>query len=71
MSDFWYEDMDPDFRSKLFLARKKLLGGVESPTILPDHGLNARGLLNEAQLATVEKIRKRRLATVMEGFTRD
>lgn len=66
-----YEDMDPDYRSSIFFARKKLLGSIESHTILPDYDLKARGMLNETQMDKVAEIRQRRLAPVLDRFERD
>ncbi len=66
-----YEDMDPDYRSSAFLSKKKLLGSIESPSSLPEYGLQARAMLNTTQLKRVEKIRERRLATVISRFERD
>lgn len=66
-----YEDMDPDYRSSIFLARKKLLGSIENQSILPEYDLRARGLLNETQMDKVAEIRERRLAPVIERFERD
>jgi len=70
-NDVIYEDMDPDYRTRIFYARKKLLGSVESPTILPDNNLNARSLLNDEQLNKVHGIRERKLAAVIDRFSRD
>ena len=66
-----YEDMDPEYRSSIFFARKKLLGSIESNTILPDYDLRARGLLNDTQLDKVHEIRQRRLTPVIDRFQRD
>jgi len=66
-----YEDMDPEFKSRVFLARKILLGSVESPTLIPAHGMTARNLLTPSQLEKVKKIRTRRLSRVINQFTPD
>ncbi len=66
-----YEDMDPDYQARVFLARRKLVGSIESPTLLPDHGLRARGMLNPAQLEKVKNIRTRRLQPVIDLFIPD
>lgn len=66
-----YEDMDPEYRSRIFLARKKLLGSLESPTLLPEFGLHAREILNEKQFSRVEEIRKRRLAQLAHALVED
>lgn len=66
-----YEDMDPDYRSRIFLARKKLLSSVESPSLLPLQNLSARKLLNTVQLEKVVDIRKKRLRKVIDRFIAD
>ncbi|PKL34993.1 MAG: hypothetical protein CVV45_00425 [Spirochaetae bacterium HGW-Spirochaetae-10] len=48
----------------MFFTRKKLLGSLESPTILPDNGLTAEDLLSPEQLQKVDEIRQRRLASL-------
>lgn len=65
--EFMYSDMDPEYRSTLFLARKKLLGSLESPTLLPDYGLNAQGVLNKNQYDRVQQIRRRRFAETLKS----
>lgn len=66
-----YEDMDPDYISRIFQARKKLVSSIDH-TLLPENGLLARGLLDESQLAKVRKIRKRRMsARIRERFIPD
>ncbi|MBU42499.1 MAG: hypothetical protein CMN76_04720 [Spirochaetaceae bacterium] len=68
----WFEEeMDPDYRAQIFMARKQLLGNVTSPTILPDYGLHARALLDEKQIEKVQAIRQRRLAAVADQFIPD
>jgi len=69
-TDF-YEDFDPDYTSKIFQARKRLLGTVESSTLLPDHDLNARSMLDSDQMSKVAAIRKRRLEPVLSRFVPD
>lgn len=64
-----YEEMDPDYRARIFMARKALLGSLESPTLLPENGLSANDLLSESQLQKVSKIRQRRHAAVMSRFS--
>lgn len=71
LHDEIHPDMDPDYRSRIFLARRRLIDTVESATLLPNSGLNARGLLDSGQMAKVQKIRHRRLATVIDRFTAD
>ncbi len=71
MSVELYEDMDPEYRSRIFFARKKLTETLEGATLLPEYGLAARFLLTEEQLKKVETIRKRRLAGVMDRFRPD
>ena len=66
-----YEDMDQEYRSRIFLARKQLLGSLESPTLLPAYGLNARGVLNPEQLKKVESIRERKNRNLAGSFTPD
>ncbi len=60
-----YPDMDPDYRSRLFQTRKKLLGSLESPTLLPENGLSARKVLNDNQYNRVKEIRQRRFAELL------
>lgn len=71
LHDDLYTDMDPDYHSRVFLARRRLVESVEGPSRLPDSGLSARGLLNDSQLALVSQIRTRRLSRVMDRFARD
>lgn len=66
-----YEDFDPEYRSRIFLARKRLLGDVESPSLLPASGLAARHLLNDKQLEVMQGIRKKRLHRVLDQFQAD
>jgi len=66
-----YEDMDPDYRSSLFLQNRSLLAGIESHTTLPVNGLCARALLTTAQLDKVVQIRKRKLSAVLDRFVLD
>lgn len=60
LHDWIYEELDPGLRWKVYLTRKKLLGSIDSPSILPESGLTAEGLLSSEQLNKVEAIRKRR-----------
>lgn len=60
LHDWIYEELDPDLRWKVYLTRKTILGSLESPSILPDNGLTAEGLLSAEQLGKVDAIRKRR-----------
>ena len=69
--DHTYENMDQEYRSQIFRARKKLLGSIESSTILPDYGLKARDLLNSDQLDVVKNIRERKLTAVLDRFIDD
>jgi hypothetical protein len=71
MSTEIYEDMDQEYRSRIFLARKKLTDSLEGATLLPENGLAARFLLTEEQLKKVELIRKRRLVGVIDRFIPD
>ena len=66
-----YPDFDTDYRSRIFMAREKLLGSVESDTLLPDNDLSARNLLNDDQMQVVKGIRKRRLEPVLSRFIPD
>ena len=67
-----YPDMDPDYTTRVFYARRELLSTVESSTILPENGLNSRGLLDDGQLNKVREIRTRRLQpVVLERFAAD
>lgn len=66
-----YEDMDPEYRSLIFRARKTLLGNIEDPTLLPENGLSARTLLDDVQLDRVRNIRNRKLASVLNRFSPD
>ena len=66
-----YPDFDLEFSSRVYLARKALLGSVESFSLLPDSGLKARELLSDNQLQKVDRIRKRRLAATYNQFTPD
>ena len=66
-----YTDMDPEYTSRIFLARRRLVDSVEGPSSLPSSGLSARGLLDDSQLAVVKNIRTRRLAPVLDRFTQD
>ncbi len=66
-----YEDFDPEYTSRVFQARKKLVASVDQ-TLLPENGLLARGLLDDAQLEKVRNIRTRRLSPVIrERFIAD
>ena len=56
-----YEDFDPEYSARIFQARKQLLAGVDQ-TLLPENGLLARGLLDDAQMDKVRNIRTRRLS---------
>lgn len=69
--DLYYEDLDPDYQAKVFLARQRLVKSVFGETLLPDEGLKARGLLNAAQLDKVHRIRSRRLEPVLDLFIPD
>lgn len=71
LHDELYDDMDPDYRSRIFLARKKLLSDVVGFSLMPEQGLNARALLNSDQFCRVQNIRTRRLSTVWDRFTKD
>lgn len=62
LHDWIYDELDSDLQWKVFFTRKKLLGGLDSPTILPDNGLTAEDLLTDEQLKKVDQIRERRLA---------
>ena len=64
LHDWIYEELDSDLQWKIYLTRKKLLGSLESPTILPDNGLTAEDLLSPEQLQKVDEIRQRRLASL-------
>lgn len=66
-----YTDFDTEYRSQIFRAREKLLGSVESDTLLPDNELSARNLLDDDQLNVVKGIRKRRLEPVLSRFIPD
>lgn len=65
------EDFDQEYTSKVFRARKRLLATVESSTQLPDSGLSARNMLDDAQMQKVAAIRKRRLEPVLSRFIPD
>jgi hypothetical protein len=69
LHDWIYEELDPQLRWKIYLTRKKLLGSLESPTILPENGLTAEDLLTEEQLTKVSLIRSRRLASLAACLT--
>lgn len=71
LHDELYTDMDPEYRSRIFLARRRLVDSVEGPSSLPTSGLSARGLLDDSQLAVVREIRTRRLSSVLDRFVRD
>lgn len=64
LHDWIYEELDSDLQWKIYFTRKKLLGSLESPTILPDNGLTAEHLLSPEQLQKVDEIRQRRLASL-------
>jgi len=64
LHDWIYEELDQDLQWKVFFTRKKVLGSLESPTILPDNGLTAEDLLNDEQMQKVKQIRERRLAAL-------
>jgi hypothetical protein len=66
-----YEEMDPDYTSRIFMARKALLGSLESPTLLPDYGLKARSLLNEEQWTRMQEIRNRKNSELLGTFIPD
>jgi hypothetical protein len=66
-----YNDMDPDYRSRIFMARKSLLGSLESPTLLPDYGLKARSLLNEEQWNRMQEIRNKKNSALQGSFIPD
>ncbi|MCB1308357.1 MAG: hypothetical protein KDK30_09270 [Leptospiraceae bacterium] len=69
--EFLYDELDPDFCSRIFMGRQKLVSSIESPTLLPEHELNARSLLNEAQMKKIANIRTRRLEPVINRFIPD
>ncbi len=71
MTSELYEDMDPDYRSGIFLARKVLLGSLESPTLLPEYGLKARELLDEKQWKRMKEIRNRKNSELLGHFLPD
>lgn len=71
LHDDLYTDMDPDYQSRIFLARRRLVDSVEGPSSLPTSGLCARSLLDDSQLAVVKDIRTRRLAPVLDRFIQD
>ena len=66
-----YADFDPEYRARIFLARKKLLGSLEDPSQIPESGLYARRLLNPDQMNRVAVIRQRRLNPVIKTFKPD
>jgi len=66
-----YNEMDPDYSSRIFMARKSLLGSLESPTLLPDYGLKARNLLNEQQWLRMKEIRAKKNAELQGSFITD
>ncbi|MBX7058708.1 MAG: hypothetical protein K1X75_11640 [Leptospirales bacterium] len=71
LHDALYEDMDPDYQARVFLARQRLVKSVLGETLLPDEGLQARTLLNGVQLDKVRRIRSRRLEPVLDLFIPD
>lgn len=71
MQTDYYEDMDQEYRSQIFQARKELLGSLESPTLLPAYGLNARGVLDDSQFEVVQRIRSRKLKSLAAILTTD
>lgn len=66
-----YEDFDPEYTSKIFRARKALVGSIEGTTLLPQNDLKARSLLNGMQMEVVKKIRQKRLEPVLNRFVPD
>ena len=66
-----YEDMDPDYRSRLFYTSRKLLSSISAPSILPENELCSKTLLNSSQLERVRKIRGKRLTDVLDSFSMD
>lgn len=66
-----YTDFDTEYRSRIFMAREKMLSSIESQTLLPENELNARSLLNKDQMNVVAGIRKRRLEPVLSRFLPD
>lgn len=60
--------MDSEYHAKIFFARKHLLGSLESPTLLPENGLLADGLLDSGQLKKVNEIRHRRFHELADTF---
>ncbi len=69
MNEQLYDEMDPDYRARIFMSRKALLGSLESPTLLPENGLSARDLLDDSQLKKISQIRHRRHSPVMARFS--
>ncbi len=68
MYDWIYEELDPNLHWKIYLTKKEVLSSITKGTIMPENGLSAESLLNEAQLKKVEEIRRRKLASVFEQF---
>lgn len=66
-----YEDFNTDYKTTIFRARKRLIDGIDSTTLLPENQLCARSLLNSSQMEIVESIRQKRLAPVLSRFIPD
>jgi len=71
MTEHEYEEMNPDYRSSLFLGRPTLINTVKNDTLLPENGLRARTLLSDNQFARMEAIRQRTLGKALSRFERD
>ena len=66
-----YEDMDPSYRSGLFLGRETLISTVKGNTLLPENGLRARTLLTDKQFDRMKSIRLRTLGKHLPRFDKD
>lgn len=66
-----FEDMDPSYRSGLFLGRESLIRTVKGDTLLPENGLRARSLLTDKQFERMRSIRMRTLGKHLRRFEKD
>jgi hypothetical protein len=63
-------EMEPDYRSPVFLSDKSLIGD-STAALNSDADLTARRILSSGQLSKVQKIRSRKLAGILGRFRAD
>ena len=66
-----YEDFNTEYKSAPFRARKRLIDGIDSGSLLPENQRCARSLLSDSQMQVIESIRQKRLAPVLSRFIPD